>query len=252
MKIISQIVERITLYDILGYLFPGVMVVFLSYIVEMYYGLNISCIVKLLRNEFGNMWVPFVVLNCYLIGVVVSEWTWGMSALKDMLCSVFTCRHATAIVDNLKIYITGDSTNQNLIKTFIEKSVDSRLKNTDNNLYQIVGTHKTNYVEKEWLYWRLVHASIQTNSDYNRLHDYKAMALLRRNLAMVFFIIAGEIWYKNGSVVPSRLTILVLATAIVLFARQYSLEKNIEAYELAWFLDLINNKENIKKSGSTT
>lgn len=143
-----QLLEKITLYDILGYALPGGI---LLYIIKGYD----------VQQEFSTFGIIVFIAMGYLVGILISQlaaWVtglvekipwfkanmWKKVGLKPEMVS--------KALEKAKMHLTG--------KTFKDE-------------------------ENVWKHFNIIYSDIQTDTVYRRIHNYASAALLYKNMAAV-------------------------------------------------------------------
>lgn len=208
-----QLLEKITLYDILGYAMPG------NLLLIALTGNKIPQMLKWIPKEMQNHMFYFILvfIVCgYFSGIALSEIS---NLLGKKLWEVKIVRKTT--LPSLE-------------------HISKALKNAG-----VVG--KKEQISEDDLrekYCSIIYNDIQTDVKYNRIHNYKSAELMYRNMIFVVFI--GGIWIVfmyplNGCI---RLTVsLIMILFVSLFYRRWLrfLEKTIR-YPVEWFVLKYNGK----------
>ncbi|MCB6545885.1 hypothetical protein [Blautia glucerasea] len=231
----DNIFEKVTLYDILGYLVPGLLFEILSMVIftlKYVYALgNIpktQIVLKILENSknISGIITLGIIILAYCIGLVISEF-------GNLIENLWRCIGKKEKKDWLK------RVEKNIIVA--DEEIKEALIATGNyNETKLLGTDLQND------YNRFMYATIQKDEKYKRIHNYSSAKLLYRNLmcAIVFaqiatclFIRGGiGIWLNAYILVPCCVGILVLGMR---WRRFYW--KTIE-YTKVWFVERYHEK----------
>lgn len=146
-----ELLQKITLYDILGYTFPGCTLLYIW---------NYSKISEVRQESFFFIGM-FLVLG-FVLGIIVSE-------SGVILCDCLAEKFEKNFIDNIKIPLDV------IERAFLKSGIIS-VTSTDFSL-KIV---KERFPE--------IYADIQTDKNYSRLHNYASAELLYRNMAVVSMV----------------------------------------------------------------
>lgn len=148
----DAIVEKITLYDVLGYFAPGSLVMIA--VCGMFLDKSSQEDAALYQN-YENLFVYGFILMSYLCGILLSEV--GRRIMK------LQANDTEFSVADVKI-------KQALVKSGIVDSPDATITITD--------------------YLKQIYNDIQSDSTYKRLHNYASAEVLYKNLALAMLISA--------------------------------------------------------------
>ena len=156
----DSIFEKITLYDILGYGFPGFF--FLLLVLIEFYGLVPSATIRLLKNHEGLLVASIVVVS-HTLGVILSE--------ASKMLTRFVSKNKQLIAG--KDIVTRKAIINDINKDiYLRKSLKLALKNSG-VLYPGITKESLGYI----------YSVIQTDSNFSRIHVYASASVMCRNVA---------------------------------------------------------------------
>lgn len=207
-----EVLQKLTLYDLLGYAVPGGMLLLIC---------NISG-VDGLASISGTELILFLI-PAFLTGIMISEVSHGMSRMIDKLTEdkqwkEISQRHALT-----KDKIANALANANYIRAEDDVSDDA--------------SKDVEYVKR---YMPVMFADIQCDPKYSRIHNYASALLLYKNMVVVSA--AGVI---VGIVRQSFYEIIIGAVAFLcFFSRSSRFNRKEIVYTICWFLEKYGVKEN--------
>lgn len=192
-----ELLEKITLYDLLGYTLPG-------------------CILLYVWGVFGDagseagtlFWLVFAVMG-YVTGILISEassWLIGGKIFSEKLK-----RDAEK-----KIKIDPEAVKRALKKANV-----------------LPDPKPAADMELVWAYLAVMYADIQTDSNYNRIHNYASAVPLYKNMAVVSALCAVIYAWRQQWIFGAA-----SAVAIVLFIhrwRRFEIKKIL--YTVNWYVN---------------
>lgn len=239
----DNILEKITLYDILGYLFPGsVLILMIS-----------AALVKAGRNSLPGQWsentfflnLGFFMIS-YLAGIALSEVTEWLQMLVDRMVQMGKRQHKKdepqqeTDGENAKKSGKGSKSgkprNSGLglaLPESMEEQIISALSKS--GIRENENTIRSRLQEDKGAYSQYMYGIIHNRSDCKRVHNYGSAYVMCKNIAAALFvgtvvmIWEGNIgvWYCAGSFFIS-----------VLFAvRGYRFMKKRDLYVMLCFVD---------------
>ena len=170
--------EKITLYDILGYLFPGVLFEIIIggiHWLEMFRLQKIWDLIQIVKiaNELKIYITVIVIISGYCLGILISEISFII--YKKILKNI---RIVKKNKEQNTSGVTEESLEKALIKFGISKIELDKVKTT------------TTHLQKE--YGKIMYGVIQSDEKYRRIHNYASSELMYRNLSCVLLI--GSFW----------------------------------------------------------
>lgn len=216
----DSLFEKITLYDILGYMLPGGFFIILLLIPleikELEAGIE-------LMGKTGTLFVVAVLIIAYVCGIVLSEMARWMFGLWMKIWKKVTGEAAG---------LSGKVEKEKIILALKE----SKLVKEDN----LLPTLDEKEIKKK--YYRVMNAAVQIDGKYKRIHNYASAVVLYKNLACaviaslaVRYVIWHKawIWYDIGCV----------GVAICFFVRLVRFEQKVQEYTEVFFVDKYLGKE---------
>lgn len=225
-----EILQKVTLYDLLGYAVPGTC--FLTVILGVYIYGEDSVV---LQTDYAGYICGLIVLLGYIVGIVISEVT-------DVLLGKFIKRTKWFMEDRKELEVKPEVLVAALKKIgFNQVTLDegdeetSGEENTDKKIIK-------NLMNK---YHTSIYANIQTDSEYSRIHNYASAALICKNMAFVSFTATIEISLVTIGNWP--LSALTVGTGIIfIWAFILRWKKNYwrkYRYTNEWFIQKYNGEQ---------
>lgn len=231
----DSVFEKITLYDILGYLIPGLLFeilvaaeIILNQILTGQ--LNLDKVIKMVSDANGIL-ILCMIVSAYCIGITVSE----IASLFERKIELYIKKDITYYYEKLnKFSPLNDATLKKALRK--TKMVD---KNDLNNL---------SVSELQQKYEALMYTLIQSNEQYKRIHNYTSAKLLYRNLVavLVFTMLCGMVLLKKAFqqgiciffIKTSALWLIWILVIIMLANRYRRFWWKIKCYTRVWFTQL--------------
>lgn len=215
----GAVLEKITLYDILGYLLPGsVLMILMSYGAEQ---AGVSIDPGWWGDSEGFGYFVFFLMS-YLVGIVLSEimtWVWKACELLP------------------KFWKKGkedtDIWNEEIEEALVKSGVMCRS-------VKLAKGMKKETLNKE--YSRYMYGCIQGIDKYKRVHNYASAQVLYKNVAGALFAGVVFIWCFCGvkNLWPSVVCIIM---GLVFVERSIRFKKKKCKYTVTWFLEEFNSKK---------
>ncbi len=214
----DSVFEKITLYDILGYLFPGsvLMLLFL-------FGVDAKTVVGFFEKwNVGNgfMYLAFFLVS-YLIGIALSElmtyvWKVGFGIYRRF--SKGSNRNCKRVEEKYSPEEIADVLSKIGIKD--EKEI-------------IKSTIGVSFRER---YMQYIYGVIQGKEEYKRIHNYASAYVLYKNVTGALMIGAVYILISMGR---SHLLFCVVCIllAIIFAVRATRFQNKKEDYAIIWFME---------------
>lgn len=153
-----ELLEKITLYDILGYTLPGGIVI---YILNDYS----------LRSDLSTFGIIAFFTMSFLLGMLISQ-----------------------IIGWLTKWIL----NCKKVKLYMWKEVGLEVSNVSNALLRAGIIEKAiEDSESVWKHYVNIYSDIQVDKEYSRIHNYASAALLCKNMILVSTICAWKFGIEN-------------------------------------------------------
>lgn len=211
----DSVLEKITLYDILGYLFPGC--IFMLIIAASYKEQTLK-LLNGLEAYTGILYFAFL-LASYLVGIVISEMATDILSIAERVFASIKS----------KVGRKGQNTDD-----FLRDQMISALKNSgvSDDISEIEGN--TEY-KSEKNYMSYMYGIVQSSPEYKRIHNYKSAQVMYKNLALVL-VAGGIIMCKNHAAnVGIRMVSFIMG--VLFMVRCYKFSKKTEKYTIIWFVD---------------
>ncbi len=219
-----EVLQKMTLYDLLGYAVPGsCMLIILLFNTE-----NIALGNKLFTSYAGYL-VGAIILFGYVLGIAISEVT-------DFILSVSIKRTSWFLCGNpLKLYYER-------LALALGNAGIADFKDFTSVQTAETGGDSAALQEKVAKYSTYIYSEIQADKTYSRIHNYASAALICKNMAFVT-VVSGIVCYNKHFVLW-----IVLAAAFLRRWRKNYWKK--EEYAADWFIQkhLEPNEESMSKS----
>lgn len=218
----NTVIEKVTLYDILGYLIPGIVFEILTgleIILEIL--LNTGNVVQLKEAEKyvtdinGIVMLAFVVL-AYCIGIMISE----LASITERMIvkKCFKLRLSDKLVIDLEA-----------IKAALKKSKLIQEEVTENDI-------------KSGKYERLMYADVQINDKCKRIHNYVSAKIMYRNLmfSIVISVLVNVLVRTHGYDLfhVTYMGQICCVAAVIMWMRWIRFYAKCKEYTLYWFLEI--------------
>lgn len=158
----EKVIEKVTLYDLLGYGFPGFFMLFILLI--DFINLIPDTTINLVKDHSGIFVVALIVLS-HIVGILLSESGKKMYSFKGI-------RSVLGLADQNKNAIFKralESVNQEDLKAALSKSGSS---------YDLNDERTADYI----------YSVIQVNPEFSRIHSYASAEVMSRNTATACLI----------------------------------------------------------------
>lgn len=199
-----ELLQKFTLYDLLGYMLPGGVVVY----VVFYEGQNMETV--------SLQTVAFLVFS-YLVGILISELMTGIRAIAlQAVCGLTgkAGKHKKSVYEEL-----------GLPKSLIEEVLhNTKLLGEDEELEE-------EYVPEK--YFRHMYSDIQIDTKYGRIHNYASAAVMYKNLTGAFMICSCCYLFRT----EWKYTTLYLSGAILFAVRELRFRKKQYGYAVHWYVE---------------
>lgn len=201
-----EVLQKLTLYDLLGYALPGCVLLFF---------LNSENSENLTKMEAGG--VLLIIVFGFLTGIMISE---VMRWVEMLIGKLFGKKQWNAVWN--KYALSCERMERALKKAHILDRIGNGADNAFFSKYRTA-----------------IYADIQTDSKYSRIHNYASLALLCKNmfLVMLFCMIDGII---RNSFEEGLFGVIGLCCFGIRWQRFSS--KKI-GYAICWFLEKYDGNE---------
>lgn len=214
------VLEKITLYDILGYLVPGSLLMML-----ILGGIGQEKMLSYLKqwgDYKGALYFTFLLIS-YLVGIALSEamaWVWNCKRFMALIQKVRKClKKENKILDGISneqianaLEKSGISENNDLIKSHVEN----------------------NFMEH---YFSYVYGFVQKSDDYKRVHNYASAYVLYKNVTGAL-LLGGIVVLFN----KRWIGILCIVMSVVFLIRGVKFQDKKNGYAVIWFVEKFTNK----------
>ncbi len=202
----SEVIQKITLYDLLGYTVPGTILVSV-YIYLFYLKDHLDLITK--YGQFAGYLFAALIVSGYICGLAIAE-------VFAILCSLPVKSKWFAKGNGIE-NIGYDNISDALARAGILKDPE--------RIQDLKSTMK---------YMGYMYGIIQTDSKYTRLHNYASLELVCGNMAIVSIACFGLYAYAAGR---WQLVIIGLLIGCIFFANYHKLYWRKHFYVLCWFVE---------------
>ncbi len=226
----SSLIEKITLYDLLGYSIPGSILIGMAGSAYLIKNNRYQCFYDTYKDSFGYLFSALLVLG-YVAGMLIAE-------ITDII--IGACK------------ATLDFDVKEKLKEVDYKSVEKALKKANYMTYE----NRLRSEEDVLKYLSSMYGDIQSDVKYNRLHNYSSSKLVCKNLAFVsfcgFIIVLSYLiqsfdlmFLPDTNVVKVVFIICGCCTSFFLFIRRWKkMYVKTQFYTVVWFIEKYNKDEN--------
>lgn len=203
-----ELLQKLTLYDLLGYVVPG------SVMLVVW---NSTELKSLLTGGVINTAI-FIVL-AFIAGIMISEITYWLKCVIDKCTGK---RQWKAI--SRKTALTREKIERALVNAHVINQGDDAANANDDEPDAFEYVHR---------YFSVMYANIQSDSNYTRIHNYASALLLYKNMtiAALACTIHGVCNCLNGEIVVGIVGFLCF------FSRSCRFNNKRITYTLCWFLE---------------
>lgn len=228
----ENILEKITLYDILGYLFPGSI---LTWILTRGLANTLSsCYLEQLVGEMNTNYIVFFAVS-YLVGILLSEVAGSPLRLARLAART---RIWKRVVDRLKktgfvknVLERINSGTQIWDDVLREQVVEALIKSEKKGDRAVITSELK---EKKAYYIQYMYGVIQGYSECKRVHSYGSAFIMYRNVALALFI--GNIAALYAGNAGQYFWISFMAS-VLFWIRAYRFRRKRDLYVVTCFLD---------------
>lgn len=236
----DSVLEKITLYDILGYLLPGsVLILLILYAIEETGTYDVW---SLLSDSQGFVYFVFFLIS-YLIGIALSEL---MTLVWRIVGRIFKIgKEGIEKADNIAVF--------HRINQFAKVKVSKRVESQHSD--QVVRALKRSGIEDgeteimdcvkdgtfRQTYMQYMYGYIQKNETYKRIHNYASAYVLYKNVAGALIIGFAFIQYcsRDSGLWIGFMPFLILSIIFIIRAVRFQNKKY--DYTIMWFLESFNH-----------
>lgn len=234
----QSLLEKITLYDILGYLFPGTVfetILAFTYIAERYYlgkKNELICMGKMLDHV--QSYIPaLIIISGYLLGIIISE-------LSDVLDKILT----TAIKKISKVkflkFLSLKENEYGITEEILKRALINSGICTENEINSTLQINENKTLQD--LYGRTMYGMLQNDEKYKRIHNYGSGQLMNRNLSytLIFagvYIVCRIIVLKISVVRIFLFGLFYLVMIYAVYKRYRKMSNRKSEYVRIWFVE---------------
>ena len=229
----EAVIEKVTLYDILGYGFPGF---FMLFILLIDFFNVIPDTTKIHVKDYGGILVVVLIVLSHVVGVLLSEIGKRMLILKGQIQRIPVLKGNRSIPDlatrNKKaIYFERalESVNKEDLKSALSKSGSS---------YDLNDERAADYI----------YSVIQVNPEFSRIHSYASAEVMSRNsatacliggfLALILCVFRYSQWFDNGYPCWFQLLVMIVffLCSRLMYKRSITFGEKKMLYACNWFI----------------
>lgn len=217
----STVIEKITLYDLLGYALPGSLPVFTL----AAFKLGEASTEELLRiKDFYALLIFVCIIAGYIVGIVISEFS-------NVLLNYKEKKLATVCLTEEKIRVPYNTLAKGLKNAGAVENVE------------IIGSF-----EKTMEYWGFMYAMISTDAAYKRIHNYASSETMYKNLSAALLVNSLIILISYGL---SSYILINCICIFLLFLRWKKFWMLKKVYTVYWFIDKYADRYQTEVSDET-
>lgn len=212
-----EVLQKITIYDLLGYTVPGSILVAVMEI--CFCEQKIELMLSTYEKQFGYICAITILLG-YVMGM----------ALAQLGKAIFGSYHFIANKCKKKKKSEAECIGKEKIrKALIKSGLDKKQLQNETDVNKLVKT-----------YSGYMFADLQTDSKYSRIHNYASSELVCGNLTLALFIAGILLCIHKTSWIDLEKVVIYIGVTI-LFATRYELQKKRkEDYMVDWFVQKYN------------
>lgn len=218
------VLEKITLYDILGYLVPGSLLMMLILVG----GIGREKMLSYLESwgdYKGVLYFAFLLLS-YLVGIVLSEvmaWFWKWKLFK-------------VLVQKIRKSLRKENKIFEMIPT---EQIVIALENSgiSEDRVSLKSQVENSFMER---YFSYVYGIIQKCDDCKRIHNYASAYVLYKNVAGA--LMCGGIVVLINNIENGWIGILCIVMSVVFVIRGVEFQDKKNGYAIIWFVEKFTSK----------
>lgn len=199
----GSVLEKLTYYDILGYLVPG-MIFWICTVWEKFFLLPTENL-EFLGKLSGFCMLAFIVIS-YVTGMILSE-----------------------IARRLSFFVQKYFANEMCSSILEEAIVKKALKNSG------MTESEPTKIEKE--HYRIMYSAIQADSKYSRIHNYASAEILYKNLVVAFLLSMIGRFFLGEQKEISFYYGICIASVIIFGLRWKRFSEKKRDYTVLWFTE---------------
>lgn len=207
----ESILEKLTLYDLLGYTIPGSMIIICNKFITFLNGQSDGQAIPYGYIEAGGMGLLIGIVLSYVLGIAISE-------VSGWLFELIVKPDKTYDWTEGRMKVTYNEVTAALKKAGLLGSSES------------IGDRKEldNYLER-------MYADISIDQTYKRIHNYASALVLYRNLFLAFLISAIMV-FGLCAMDSKPLCIFLIFLSIIFFIRSIKFLNKKNKYTVWWFV----------------
>lgn len=234
-----EVLQKITIYDLLGYTVPGTILVGI---------MEICFVLPRLSMQDCEKYIGYIcavtILMGYVTGIAISE-------LAGMIFSIIR-KLAEIAFPKVKTWIEKFPLAVQMLvkKIFLKIRKSSEIENIEAaivttaliNAKIIQGSPQPLTAKDIKKYYGYMYACVQTDANYSRIHNYASSELVCKNLAIVFLISTILLCKFRASMIfrlgltTGRVMLIGLVGAIFCAKRGLKQESRKDDYMIDWFV----------------
>lgn len=193
-----EILQKVTLYDLLGYAVPGTCLLTIILGVYIYGADNV-----VLQKDYAGYICGLIILFGYIIGIVISEVT-------DVILEKFIKQTKWFMADRKELEVKPE-----VLVAALEKIGFNQVALDGGNEETSGEEEPEKKIIKGLMnkYHTSIYANIQTDPEYSRIHNYASAALICKNMAFVSF--AATIEISSLTIGNWPLSVLTVGTGMI-------------------------------------
>lgn len=235
----SGFIEKITLYDLLGYAVPGSIFLGMWGVIYVMIKGNPDDLYRTYKDSIGFLLTVLLVLG-YVVGMLISEFT-------DILLKVAE--------GSLSFDLKQDLRNKKLNERQVEKALKKAgyMKQED----------QIQSMDDVELYFSSMYGDIQSDAKYSRLHNYASSKLIYKNMSFVSFCgvftvlflynakHSGMMFLLDRDMQQFLIAVGIFCVSGCLFFRRWKrMNEKTHFYTAVWFIEKYSGKDKNVAGGS--
>ncbi len=233
----DSLLEKITLYDILGYLFPGsVLMVMLLFT----YNEWMLEVLDKFGDNTGMLYVAFI-LTSYLVGIAASEMAGIVIRTFMEIKKVKFIKKMKKLIEEAAGFIKRKlqweecEKDKLLEKRMVSALKKSGIKDDEKKIRENIKNKSINH------YISYMYGRVQSSPEYKRIHNYNSVYVMCKNMVIVLIVGEAIMYWNYASNIYIYISCFVVC--ILFMIRCYRFSAKTKFYAIIWFVEKFE-KEN--------
>lgn len=228
----SSLIEKVTLYDLLGYAFPGGILLCLLFVRWSSWDI-VEKAVKL--GDFSGLLIVIFAMFSFSVGSIVSQITRLLVDLGKGICARLKSNKIYDYLECKEIIKEKNAFSEITVWNLRKALKNSGVLNED---MQIDDTKLIKH------FFNQMYSDIQTDSSFNRVHNYASTALVNKNMAGVAAIGTAVFWNYpavTGGIQGVQIIGIIFTVLFGMRWRYFNRKKDM--YTIYWYIEKYVGKQ---------